>query len=166
MDMAFIHIPLPEYRNAADIEPASGSWLEGPTAPYFNSGFKSALVEEGVLAVSCGHDHVNDYCALSKRDAGNADDANAGKPELWMCYAGGSGFGGYAGYGGYRRRVRIYDFDMNEARIVTWKRIEGGRDGSTAAGREKLEGSRVNASINNGRVDEIILVDGGKVVSR
>ncbi len=165
MDMAFIHIPLPEYRNIADIDPASGSHLEPPTAPVFNSGFKSALVEEGVLAVSCGHDHANDYCALAKRGAGNADDANAGKPELWMCYAGGSGFGGYAGYGGYQRRVRIYDFDMNEARIVTWKRIEGGGDGRTAAGREKLEGSQVNATISNGRVDEIILVEGGKLVS-
>ena len=138
MDMAFIHIPLPEYRNTADIVQASGSFKENPTAPGFNSGFKDALVEEGVLAVSCGHDHVNDYCALARSDEVER------RPELWMCYAGGSGFGGYGGYGGYQRRVRLFEFDMNEARVVTWKRVEAGIEG---------------------RVDEVIIVDGGRVVA-
>ena len=118
MDMAFIHIPLPEYRLIDNIVASTGSQPENPTAPGFNSGFKDALVAEGVLAVSCGHDHVNDFCSLSKSEDN--------KPELWMCYAGGSGFGGYGGYGGYHRRVRVFEFDMNEARIVTWKRLEYG----------------------------------------
>jgi hypothetical protein len=43
-----------------------------------------------------------------------------------MCYAGGSGFGGYGGYYGYHRKVRIFDIDMNEARITTYKRVEYG----------------------------------------
>ena len=138
MDMAFIHIPLPEYRNTAEmVIPATGTQPENPTAPGFNSGFRDALVEEGVVAVSCGHDHVNDYCSLSKDPAG--------KPELWMCYAGGSGFGGYGGYGGYHRRVRLFEFDMNEARIVTWKRVEWGDVGK--------------------RVDEAVIVEGGRVVA-
>ncbi len=140
MDMAFIHIPLPEYRNTADIVGASGKAPESPTAPGFNSGFKQALVDEGVLAVSCGHDHVNDYCALARSEG-----EKGGKPELWMCYAGGSGFGGYAGYGGFHRRVRVYDFDMNEARIETWKRVEWGDTGK--------------------RVDQMIIVEGGKVIA-
>jgi predicted MPP superfamily phosphohydrolase len=52
MDIAFIHIPLPEYR-----EPESfffGEWREGVTAPMYNSGFRDALVEQGVVMVSCG----------------------------------------------------------------------------------------------------------------
>ena len=138
MDMAFIHIPLPEYRNAADmVIPVTGQQPENPTAPGFNSGFRNALVEEGVLAVSCGHDHVNDYCSLSK--------GQDGKPELWMCYAGGSGFGGYGGYGGYHRRVRLFEFDLNEARIATWKRMEWGDVGK--------------------RIDEAIIVEGGRPVA-
>lgn len=52
LDMAFIHIPLPEYRIAENSY--VGEWREGVTAPTFNSHFKDALVEEGVLAVSCG----------------------------------------------------------------------------------------------------------------
>lgn len=53
MNMAFIHIPLPEYRGD-DKRPWTGGWLEAPTAPAFNSGFMDALVEENVLFVSCG----------------------------------------------------------------------------------------------------------------
>lgn len=52
MNMAFIHIPLPEYRSNGKYW--KGSWAEPPTAPGFNSGFKDALEEEGVLFVSCG----------------------------------------------------------------------------------------------------------------
>jgi hypothetical protein len=53
MDLAFIHIPLPEYRNP-DGYKWVGNWSEPPTAPNFNSGFKDALVEEGIVMVSCG----------------------------------------------------------------------------------------------------------------
>lgn len=53
MDLAFIHIPLPEYRNPDGYQ-VVGNWSEPPTAPGFNSGFKDALVEEGVVLVSCG----------------------------------------------------------------------------------------------------------------
>ncbi len=52
MDMAFIHIPLPEYGNKDNIR--VGEWREGVTAPGFNSNFKDAMVDEGVLVVSCG----------------------------------------------------------------------------------------------------------------
>ena len=52
MDMAFIHIPLPEYLETGNY--FKGSWSEPPTAPSFNSHFKDALEEEGVLFVSCG----------------------------------------------------------------------------------------------------------------
>lgn len=52
MDMAFIHIPLPEYRE--DTNTWKGNWLEASTAPGFNSGFMDALVEENILFVSCG----------------------------------------------------------------------------------------------------------------
>ncbi len=52
MDVAFIHIPLPEYRNPELY--FVGPWKEAPTAPVFNSGFHDALVDQGVVMVSCG----------------------------------------------------------------------------------------------------------------
>jgi hypothetical protein len=135
LDMAFIHIPLPEYGVKDQIR--VGEWKEPITAPGFNTHFKDALVEEGIKAVSCGHDHVNDYCAMSANpQTGNGD--------LWMCYAGGSGFGGYGGWGEYHRRVRVFEVDANEARISTWKRLEYGDIGK--------------------RLDEQVIVDAGKVV--
>ena len=62
-----------------------------------------------------------------------------------MCYAGGAGFGGYAGYGGFHRKIRVFDFDMNEGRINTWKRVEYGEDVAK-------------------RIDEVMIVDGGHPV--
>ncbi|KAH8427972.1 metallophosphoesterase family protein [Aspergillus melleus] len=133
MDVAFIHIPLPEYRESQNYY--RGDWSEAPTAPGFNSGLKDALEEEGILFVSAGHDHVNDYCMLNK-------DTNE-KPSLWMCYGGGSGFGGYGGYGGYVRRIRFFDFDMNSGRVMTYKRLEYGQ--------------------TEAKIDEMMIVDGGIV---
>lgn len=52
MDMAFIHIPLPEYAN--EKQDVIGNWTESVTAPGLNSGFRDALVEKGVVFVSCG----------------------------------------------------------------------------------------------------------------
>lgn len=135
LDMAFIHIPLPEY--ALKDQPRKGEWREGVTAPQFNTHFRDALVEQGIKAVSCGHDHANEYCALSTNP-------ESGAGELWMCYAGGSGFGGYGGYHGYHRRVRIFQIDANEARITTWKRVEYG---DLAA-----------------QIDRQVIVDSGKVM--
>jgi hypothetical protein len=66
-------------------------------------------------------------------------------PALWMCYAGGAGFGGYGGYGGFHRKIRIFDFDMNEARITTWKRVEYGE--------------------TDKRLDEQVIVDVGRPVA-
>jgi hypothetical protein len=79
---------------------------------------------------------VNEYCGLSMNDD---------RPALWMCYGGGTGFGGYAGYGGFHRKIRIFDFDMNEGRITTWKRVEYGD--------------------TNRRLDELIIVDAGRPIA-
>lgn len=134
LDMAFIHIPLPEY--ALRDNQFVGTWKEGVTAPRYNTHFRDVLVEQGIKVVSCGHDHANDYCMLSKDQQE--------EPALWMCYAGGSGFGGYGGYGGLHRRVRLFQVDVNQARISTWKRLEYG---DTAK-----------------KLDEQIIVDQGKLL--
>ncbi|KAI9755001.1 MAG: hypothetical protein M1815_005242 [Lichina confinis] len=134
MDLAFIHIPLPEYRKTDNV--VVGSWKEAPTAPAFNSGFRDALEQEGILMVSCGHN-------------------------LWLCYAGGSGYGGYGGYGGYRRRVRLFEMDTNEAKITTWKRVAAA---GSAVGDGDGSGSG-SVVVEKGRVDQQIIVEAGKVVA-
>lgn len=151
LDMAFIHIPLPEYREAGMMV---GDRKESVTAPRYNSGFYDALLEMGIPVVSAGHDHANDYCLFPDKQRFLAPPADGSPPKpapnkfdkIWLCYAGGSGFGGYGGYGGYVRRVRVFELDANAARITTWKRIEHGE------------------SKTKKRLDEHAIVDGGKVV--
>ena len=83
-------------------------------------------------------DHVNEYCSLS------TDEQQ--KPALWMCYGGGASFGGYAGYGGFHRKIRIFDFDMNNGRITTWKRVEYGEN-------------------TDKHLDQMVIVHGGQPVA-
>lgn len=96
-----------------------------------------------ILPLTLASDHANEYCALSV-------EGEKKKPALWMCYAGGAGFGGYGGYGGYHRRIRVFDFDMNEARITTWKRVEHD-------GKDEGETSK--------KIDEQIIVEAGRAVA-
>ena len=150
MDMAFIHIPLPEYAERGSNYESGGEFREPVTAPAFNSHFYDALAQQGVVAVGCGHDHVNDYCALRKEPTMD-DDTHHKTPHRgpWMCYAGGSGFGGYGEYNGkyQHRRVRLWEVDTNAGRITTWKRLE-------CCGAETRK-----------KVDDIVIVEGGRVVA-
>lgn len=64
--LAFFHIPLPEYNEAASTESAYliGSRLEKACAPQINTGMFSAMRhQKDVMATFVGHDHVNDYVA-------------------------------------------------------------------------------------------------------
>ncbi|KAJ2904032.1 hypothetical protein MKZ38_008964 [Zalerion maritima] len=141
INTAFIHIPLPE--TVIDPQYRVGAVREGVTAPSFNSGFRDALVERNVAFVGYGHDHANEYCALSTDNSTGVP--HTSRPELWMCYAGGSGFGGYGNYDGFIRGMRVWDFEMNIGRVKTWKRHEYG---------ERTEE----------RINEQTIVDGARLV--
>jgi 3',5'-cyclic AMP phosphodiesterase CpdA len=119
--MAFFHIPLPEYRNLD--QPRVGDQREGVTAPRYNSGARKLFGQMNVKVVSVGHDHCNEYCLRDLVPGGNEETDN-----IWLCYGGGSGEGGYGGYGGYTRKLRLYEVDINEGRISTWKRKEDSPD--------------------------------------
>lgn len=65
--LAFFHIPLPEYHQAATDEtaPFFGIRKEKACAPLLNSGLFMSLKEMGdVQGVFVGHDHDNDYAAM------------------------------------------------------------------------------------------------------
>ena len=201
LDMAFIHIPLPEYVTKGI---TVGEFREGVTAPHYNSGFRDALVEMGVSVASCGHDHANDYCLLSDKQGTPATKRGASDPEaaaepngakshadvhkpsadqpedaapivkhprprdskLWLCYAGGSGFGGYGGYNGYVRRVRVFEFDANEARITTWKKAEYIADSEDSGKKGKASHEKGLKTALTKKIDEQIIVDRGRVVAK
>ena len=142
LSLVFLHIPLPEFgdrhlgiRNGQRREPTEG--------PSFNSHFYDALVKEGISAVGCGHDHVNDFCALLPQQT-QQDSDKTPQPGPWLCYGGSSGFGGYCSYSRKRfhRRMRVWELDTSTGSLKTWKRVEYAMD----------------------RVDELVLVESGAVV--
>lgn len=62
--LAFFHIPLPEYNQAAQSEKTLlvGTRKEPACSPAINSGLFTAMLEAGdVMGTFVGHDHVNDY---------------------------------------------------------------------------------------------------------
>lgn len=126
--LAFMHIPFPEYADD-DLVTGAGGRREPTEGPSFNSHFYDALVQEGVDAVGCGHDHVNDFCAQKPQDGvmcheGQSPNTRRLGPSL--CYGGCSGFGGYCSYDGkrYHRRTRIWEIDTGTGSMKTWTRVE------------------------------------------
>ncbi|KAK9797882.1 putative Metallo-dependent phosphatase [Seiridium cardinale] len=146
LSLAFMHIPLPEYAEN-DIVIRGGRRGEPTEGPSFNSHFYDALVKEDVVALGCGHDHVNDFCGLLPRrgyEDSQPDPDATSRSGPWLCYCGGTGFGGYCSYGKnrYHRRARVWEFDASVGELRTWKRVE--------------------YSIE--RIDETVLVDNGMAV--
>ncbi|KAI0382225.1 Metallo-dependent phosphatase-like protein [Hypomontagnella monticulosa] len=147
VSLAFMHIPIPEYGDS-DLTIKAGQRGEPTEGPSFNSHFYDALVREGVVAVGCGHDHVNDFCGLlpqHKNEGLQQHGSNITQLGPWLCYGGGSGFGGYGSYDGkqFYRRTRVWELDLNEGGIKTWKRVEYDQE----------------------RVDELALVEWGVVIA-
>ncbi|KAM7209849.1 Metallo-dependent phosphatase [Rhypophila decipiens] len=147
LSLAFLHIPLPEFGDRR-LCIRGGQRREPSESPSFNSHFYEALAREGIAALGCGHDHVNDFCALlpqqQEETKQDGDSTPQPQPSLWLCYGGGSGFGGYCSYGGLRfhRRTRVWELDTSTRSLKTWKRVEYAM----------------------GRVDELVLVESGAVV--
>jgi len=114
--MAFFHIPLPEYHEAALNEDGFflGTRKEKPCSPPVNSGLALAMVEaRDVMAVSVGHDHVNDYVADWRN--------------IMLCY--GRYTGGSTVYndipGG--NGARVFELTEGERSFRTWIRLKDGK---------------------------------------
>jgi hypothetical protein len=145
--LAFMHIPLPEF-GQSNLIIKGGQRREPTEGPSFNSHFYDILAREGIAAIGCGHDHVNDFCALLSQqtyESANPDQSRTTGAGPWLCYNGGSGFGGYCSYGEnrYHRRTRVWEFDSKKGSLKTWKRVEYASE----------------------RVDELTLVEKGTVTS-
>ena len=65
--LAFFHIPLREFKEAAkdDATLLIGTRMENPCPPELNSGMFTAMRESGdVMGIFVGHDHDNDFVAM------------------------------------------------------------------------------------------------------
>jgi hypothetical protein len=144
LSLVFLHIPLPEFRDH-NLSIRNGHRGEPTECASVNSHFYDALVKEGISAIGCGHDHVNDFCALLRQQRQQTrQDGYTSQPGPWLCYGGSSGFGGYCSYGrkGFYRRMRVWELDTNTGSLSTWKRVEYAMN----------------------RVDELLLIESGEVM--
>lgn len=114
--LAFFHIPIPEYREAA----ASlgnfmvGTRKENVCSPEINTGLGAAMLECGdMMGVFVGHDHVNDYATTWRG--------------ILLCY--GRFTGGNTVYnnipGG--NGARIIELREGERSFKTWIRLKDGK---------------------------------------
>lgn len=126
ISVVFMHIPLPEFADCGDGDIRQGQRREPTESSRVNHGFYKACIRQRVLVVTCGHDHLNDYCALLSHQT---QQAAAEVPHLgpWLCHGGSSG--GYNSYGGGEpipRRGRVWEFQQETRTVRTWLRTESG----------------------------------------
>lgn len=114
--LAFFHIPVPEYNEAAQAEDALliGTRKEKACAPLINTGLYAAMLNAGdVMATFVGHDHVNDYVVNWKG--------------ILLCY--GRFTGGNTVYndipGG--NGARVIELTEGERGFKTWIRLRSGK---------------------------------------
>lgn len=61
-ELAFFHVPIPEFREVWDYELCKGFNMEGVCCTRYNDGLFSAFARAGHMrGVFVGHDHINDF---------------------------------------------------------------------------------------------------------
>ena len=111
--LAFFHIPLPEYNQAASDEDAQsyGIRREKACAPVLNSGLFTAMKEQGdVMGVFVGHDHDDDYAVCWH--------------DVLLAY--GRYTGGNTVYNHLPNGARVIQLTEGERSFKTWIRTEAG----------------------------------------
>lgn len=112
--LAFFHIPLPEYNQAASDEGAIlvGTRMEKACAPALNSGMFTAMKQQkDVSGIFVGHDHDNDYVV--------------GWKGILLGY--GRYTGGNTVYNDLPNGARIIEMTEGKKDIETWVRLKGGQ---------------------------------------
>ncbi|MDR0430838.1 MAG: metallophosphoesterase family protein [Tannerellaceae bacterium] len=110
--LAFFHIPLPEYNQAATDETAIliGSRKEKACAPRLNSGLFAAMKEMGdIMGMFVGHDHDCDYAVLWKG--------------IMLAY--GRYTGGNTVYNNLSNGARVIELTEGEKGFKTWIHLKG-----------------------------------------
>ena len=114
--LAFFHIPLPEYNQAAANESAIlyGIRKEKACAPELNSGLFAAMKQQNdILGTFVGHDHDNDYVVYWKG--------------ILLGY--GRYTGGNTVYNHLTNGARVFEINENSRTFDTWIRL---KDGTTS----------------------------------
>ena len=114
--LAFFHIPVPEFHEAVENENSFmlGLRKEKACSPKVNSGLALAMLEaRDVMAISVGHDHINDYL-VNWRDIMLCYGRYTGGSTVYNDVPGGNG-------------ARVFELTEGERAFKTWIRIKDGK---------------------------------------
>lgn len=107
--LAFIHIPINEFKNIEGKMTTVGINEEGVACSDINSGFFASLVEmDDVIGVFCGHDHNNDYIGMEK--------------DIALAFGRRSGADSYGNYETGARIIHLYE---GKRKFDSWIRTQG-----------------------------------------
>lgn len=99
-ELAFFHIPLPEYNEVWNFENTKGYNMEQVATTDVNAGLFAAMVKGGAMrGTFVGHDHINDFEGTLHG--------------IRLCYGRGTGYQPY-GLEGFPKGVRIIDLKRGE----------------------------------------------------
>ncbi|CAG7659101.1 metallophosphoesterase family protein [Paenibacillus allorhizosphaerae] len=107
--LAFLHIPLPEYKEVWETTVCFGNKFEDVCCAKVNSGLFASMVEMGdVLGTFAGHDHTNDFWGELHG--------------IRLCYGRATGYNTY-GKEGFPRGARMIRLREGERSFETWLRL-------------------------------------------
>lgn len=111
--LLFFHYPLPNFRPQGKIK-LIGSYNEKhPLPSKTDLKFLQDMKATGYKAVAVGHEHENDACIWDENEGGKAI----------LCYSGVTGESANTRIDqDYKRRLRVFQFDFQSNRILSWKR--------------------------------------------
>ncbi len=111
-ELAFFHVPIPEYLEVWNYEDCKGYNLENICSTRYNDGLFSAFARGGAMkGVFVGHDHVNDFEGTLHG--------------IRLCYGRASGYQCY-GYENFKLGARLIDLTENQPGFDTSIYLQGG----------------------------------------
>ena len=111
--LLFFHFPIPQFRPIGKFKIVGSYNEKHPLITETNRKFQQDFVKCGYQVISVGHEHENDACLLSKSDDNK---------QLWLCYSGVSGDSGQTKLNqNFDRRVRLFEINWKEAKMLSWK---------------------------------------------
>ncbi|KAL4427687.1 hypothetical protein ABPG75_001776 [Micractinium tetrahymenae] len=112
--LAFVHIPIPQFRDVWSDEPTVGSKEEDVACSVRDTGLFALARALGITAIYSGHDHSNDYSGVLHG--------------VRLAYGRKSGYGGYGPPQGWQRGARVVQLRPGEdtSQSETWIRMEDG----------------------------------------
>ncbi|KAI5964087.1 SIA1 [Candida pseudojiufengensis] len=120
--LLFFHHPIPQFRPEGTFK-IIGSYnekhnLDTKTNPKFHDD----IINCKYNVVAVGHEHENDACILSEKEK---DHKSNQQQSIWLCYNSVTGDSGKTLIKeNYIRKMRLFEIDYSQKRILSWKRKE------------------------------------------